>query len=43
MIASKVPYLATWNSSKSMLAALTEIKALIQRAPRSQPPEGSSF
>jgi len=43
VLPAKVPYLATWNSSKTMHGALTEIKALIARAPRVQPAEGSEF
>jgi ubiquitin-conjugating enzyme E2 variant len=40
---AKVPYLASWNPSKTMLGALQEIKALMARAPRAQPPEGTNY
>ena len=39
----RLPYLASWDRSKSMFGALTELKALIARASRSQPPDGSSY
>lgn len=39
----KVPYLASWNSSKTMHGALTDIKGLINRASRSQPADGTNF
>ena len=41
--AARVPYLASWNPSKTMMGALTEIKTLIHRSSRSQPAEGSTF
>lgn len=41
--AAKVPYLASWNGAKTMHGALTDIKTLINRASRSQPPDGASF
>jgi ubiquitin-conjugating enzyme E2 variant len=40
---AKVPYLASWNASKTMHGALTEIKGLISKASRSQPPEESRY
>jgi len=44
VIAAKVPYLSSWNSSKSMYGALNEIKMFIaSRASRAQPPEGVNF
>jgi ubiquitin-conjugating enzyme E2 variant len=39
----KVPYLASWNPGKCLHGVLSEIKTLIQRAPRAQPPDGASF
>lgn len=41
--ASKVPYLASWSSSSTMLGALQAIKQLMARAPRGQPAEGTRF
>ncbi len=41
--AAKVPYLASWNPSKTMIGVLQEIKQLIQRAPRAQPADGTNF
>ncbi len=41
--AAKVPYLASWNPSKSLHGVLTDIKGLIARASRQQPPDGSNF
>ncbi len=43
LAAAKVPYLATWNATKTMHGALTDIKGLISRASRSQPPEGQNY
>jgi ubiquitin-conjugating enzyme E2 variant len=43
VLPAKVPYLGAWNSSKSMYGALLEIKNLIYRAPRSQPPEEATY
>ncbi len=43
VIASRVPYLASWNPSKTMMGALNEIKAVIMRAPRAQPADGTTF
>jgi ubiquitin-conjugating enzyme E2 variant len=43
VLPGKVPYLAGWNSGKSMYGALQEIKNLIYRAPRSQPPEEATY
>lgn len=40
---AKVPYLATWNPSKTMHGALSEIKNLIARAPRAQPADGTTY
>lgn len=40
---AKVPYLASWNPSKTMYGALQEIRNLIARASRAQPPEGANF
>ena len=40
---AKVPYLASWNAGKTMHGALTEIKGLIARASRAQPPEGANY
>jgi ubiquitin-protein ligase len=39
----RVPYLASWNANKSMHGALSEIKALIARAPRAQPAEDATY
>ena len=41
--AAKVPYLAAWNAGKNMHGVLTEIKALISRAPRQQAAEGTNY
>jgi ubiquitin-conjugating enzyme E2 variant len=41
--AAKVPYLASWSPSKTMHGLLTEIKGLIGKASRSQPPEGANY
>ncbi len=43
VIASKVPYLASWTSSKTMYGALVEVKNLIARAPRAQPADGTTY
>ena len=43
LAAAKVPYLATWNPSKNMHGVLMDIKGLIGKAPRSQPPEGHNY
>ena len=43
VVAAKVPYLSSWNGSKTMLGALTELKALISRASRAQPPDGANY
>jgi len=43
VLPAKVPYLAAWHAGKTMLGALQEIKALMARAPRAQPPEGASY
>ena len=43
VVAAKVPYLASWNSSKNMYGALNEIKLAIGRASRAQPPESATF
>lgn len=43
VLPAKVPYLASWHAGKSMLGALQEIKALMARAPRTQPPEGATY
>ena len=43
LAAAKVPYLASWNPSKTMHGALSEIKGLISKAPRAQPPEGQNY
>lgn len=42
--AAKVPYLASWNASKTMLGALSEVKGLLVRAnARLQPAEGEHY
>lgn len=44
VVPAKVPYLAAWNQSKTMLSALQEIKVLLMRAnARLQPPDGTNF
>jgi hypothetical protein len=44
VVAAKVPYLSSWNASKSsMYGALTEVKGLISRASRAQPPDGATY
>jgi hypothetical protein len=43
VIAAKVPYLASWNSSKTLHGTLQEIKGLIARAPRAQPADGTTY
>ena len=43
LAAAKVPYLASWNTSKTMHGALMDIKGLILKASRSQPPEGANY
>jgi ubiquitin-conjugating enzyme E2 variant len=43
VLPAKVPYLASWNPSKTMLGALQDIKTLMAKAPRSQPAEGASY
>ena len=40
---AKVPYLASWNPGKCLHGVLTDIKSLIARAPKAQPPDGSNF
>lgn len=43
VIPARVPYLASWSASKSMQGALSDIKTLIYRSPRSQPAETATF
>jgi hypothetical protein len=43
VVAAKVPYLASWNPSKTLLGACNELKGLIARASRQQPPDGAQF
>lgn len=43
VIPAKVPYLASWSAGKTLHGALTDIKALIARAPRAQPAEGTDY
>ena len=43
VVNAKVPYLASWNPSKTLLGACNEIKGLIARASRQQPPDGAQF
>ena len=43
VLPAKVPSLAAWNPSKTMMTALIDIKNLIARASRSQPSEGSKY
>ncbi len=43
IIPAKVQYLATWNPSKTLHGALSEIKQLMMRAPAAQPPDGAEF
>lgn len=40
---TKVPYLQTWNPTKNLHGALTEIQKLIGKAPRAQPAENLNF
>ena len=40
---TKVPYLAAWTPNSTLFGALLELKTLIGRASRSQPPDGTSF
>ena len=39
----RVPYLASWDRSKSMFGALQELKGIIARSPKSQPSDGSTY
>ena len=43
VVAAKVPYLASWNSTKTLIGACNELKGLIMKAPRQQPPDGTNF
>ncbi len=43
VINAKVPYLASWNASKTLLGACQDLKAQIVRAPRQQPPDGANY
>ena len=39
----RLPYLGSWDRSKSMFGALQELKGVIARAPKSQPSDGSTY
>jgi ubiquitin-protein ligase len=41
--ASKIPYLSSWNSTKTMYGALIEVRNLLAKAPRNQPADGTNF
>lgn len=43
ILPAKVPYLASWNPSKTMHGVLTDIKGLLAKASRAQPPDGSNY
>lgn len=43
VLPARMPYLASWNSSKSIMGALNELKALIARAPRAQPADDATY
>lgn len=43
VVNGKVPYLASWNTGKTMHGALAELKQLMARAPRQQPADGVNF
>lgn len=43
VIPARVPYLASWTPAKNMYGALAELKGLIARAGRAQPPDGTNF
>jgi ubiquitin-conjugating enzyme E2 variant len=43
VVIAKVPYLASWNPKKTLLGAVQDIKGLLMRAPRSQPPDGVNY
>ncbi len=43
VLPARVPYLASWDASKTMHGALTEIKNMLNRGQRVQPPDGSQY
>ena len=43
VMVGKVPYLASWNGTKTLYGALTEIKHMLARAPKTQPPDGTNY
>jgi ubiquitin-conjugating enzyme E2 variant len=43
VLPAKLPYLAGWKPTHSLLGALNEVKALIVRASRAQPPDGQNY
>jgi ubiquitin-conjugating enzyme E2 variant len=43
VIPARVPYLASWNATKSLHGTLTDVKNQLARAQRAQPPDGAKF